>query len=201
MSSADSYASQADHLNAPASEARSFMQTCRDIEKIFADLKAAEAAEAERQLKWDRRYLAMARDWAITCSKDPSTKTGAVLVSPDQTHVQVGYNGFARGVNDAPERYADRALKYKLVCHCEVNAIIFARRDLTGYTLYTWPFMSCSDCAKYVIQAGIARCVAPPTPPDQATRWEESTRLATMQFAEAGVRLDIIPEEACPSPA
>lgn len=145
-----------------------------------------------KQRTWDEHFLKMA-ELVAQKSKDPSTKTGAVIVAADRTVMSTGYNGFARGVNDDPERYANRELKYKIVCHCELNAIILAKRDLNGCTLYTHPFMSCSNCAKYVIQAGIKRCVAPPLPEHLKERWGEDTRLAEMQFQEAGVKLDILP--------
>jgi|SRR5271170_6623263 len=145
-----------------------------------------EVEQAKRQAKWDARYLELAKHIA-QWSKDPSTKTGAVIVSPQGAVVSVGYNGFARGVNDTDERLNDRETKYKLVVHCERNAIIFAQRDLTGCTLYTWPFMSCSPCAGMVIQAGITRCVAPQ---NDNPRWQEDFKLSQQQFAEAGVVLD-----------
>ena len=53
--------------------------------------------------KWDRRFLALAEhvaDW----SKDPSTKTGAVIVRPDRTIASMGYNGFPRGMADTDDR-------------------------------------------------------------------------------------------------
>ena len=142
-----------------------------------------------RQTRWDKRYLELARHVA-SWSKDPSTKTGAVITAPDGRVVSVGYNGFAKGVDDTPERYNDRDLKYKMIVHCERNAILFAKRDLAGCTLYTWPFMSCSVCAAMVIQAGIKRCVAPPVPPHLLERWgHDMNVLATTMFNEAGVEV------------
>lgn len=146
-------------------------------------------AAANRQKKWDLRYLELAR-FVAQWSKDPSTKTGAVIVAADGSLVSTGYNGFAKGVQDDSERYVNRDLKYKMIVHCERNAIIFARRDLAGCTLYTWPFMSCSVCAGMVIQAGIARCVAPPVPEHLRARWEDDMAIATMMFKEAGVVVD-----------
>lgn len=139
--------------------------------------------------KWDRRFLELARHIS-TWSRDPSTQTGAVIADGKRI-ISVGYNGFATGVVDTPERYANREIKYKLICHCERNAIIFAQRPLHGMTLYTFPFMSCSICASMVIQSGIKRCVAPKTPPHLAERWGEDLKLAEQQFHEALVRLDL----------
>lgn len=148
----------------------------------------------DRQLKWDRRFLEVAKLIA-SWSKDPSTQTGAVIVDQNKRIISCGYNGFAKGADDSPERYADRDLKYKLIVHCERNAIIFAQRNLEGCTLYTWPFMSCSVCAAMVIQSGITRCVAPPIPADKAARWEEDMKLSRNYLEECGVTVDIVEME------
>jgi dCMP deaminase len=140
--------------------------------------------------KWDLRFLGLAKHIS-TWSKDPSTKTGAVIVDLDRRVKSVGYNGFAKGVNDTPERLNNRELKYKLVVHCERNAILFAD-SVKGCTLYTWPFCSCSVCASMVIQAGIKRCVAPPIPDSLKGRWGEDVLLTEQIFKEAGVVLDLI---------
>lgn len=141
--------------------------------------------------KWDLRFLELAK-LVSTWSKDPSTQTGACIVDQDRRVVSVGYNGFAKGVQDHPERYADRDLKYKLIVHCERNAILFAKRDLTGCTLYTYPFMSCSVCAGMVIQSGITRCVAPKIPDDKKERWAEDMALSEQIFREAGVEVCLL---------
>ncbi|MEK6862143.1 MAG: deaminase [Nanoarchaeota archaeon] len=140
--------------------------------------------------KWDRRFLELAKHIA-QWSKDPSTKTGAVIVNKDNRIISTGFNGFPQGILDSEERYNDRELKYQMIIHGDLNAILFARQDLTGYTLYTWPFMSCSKCASLVIQSGIARCVAPKTPEDIDSRWHDSLELSKQLFKEAGIKLDI----------
>ncbi len=138
--------------------------------------------------RWDLRYLQMAR-FVSSFSKDPSTKTGAVIVAPNKSVVSMGYNGFAQGVDDSDERLNNRELKYKLVVHCERNAIIFAQRDLSGCTLYTWPFMSCAPCAGMVIQAGITRVVAPQ---NDNPRWVADFELSRQMFNEAKVQVDFL---------
>ena len=144
-----------------------------------------------RKRKWDIRFLEMAR-FVSLWSKDPSTQTGAVIVDANNRLVSVGYNGFPQGVNDSPERYADRDLKYKMIVHCERNAILFAQRDLAGCTLYTYPFISCSVCAGMVIQSGITRCVAPSIPEEKQARWKEDMDLSVNMLREAGVQVDIM---------
>lgn len=144
-----------------------------------------------RQKKWDQRFLNHTCEVA-SWSKDPSTKVGAVIVDNDLSIISEGFNGFARRVKDLPERYSNRDLKYTMIVHAEINAIIFARRDLRGCTLYTWPFMPCSSCAAIIINTGISRCVAPPVPDHLRDRWQENMEIARMQFEEAGVVLDIV---------
>jgi dCMP deaminase len=137
-----------------------------------------------KKLKWDLRFLELAKfisQWSL----DPSTKVGAVIVDKDKRAiVSVGYNGFAKGVIDSDERLNNRDLKYKLVCHGEMNAILFAKRDLTNCTLYTYPFACCSNCASYVIQTGISRVVFPRTSNE---RWLESINLSKKVWDEAGI--------------
>lgn len=156
-----------------------------EIEKDFAIARMEEKA---RQDKWDRRFIDLAKHVA-SWSKDPSTQTGAVIVDKNRRVVSVGYNGLSQGVKDLPERLNNRDIKYKIIVHCERNAIIFAQRDLTGCILYTYPFMSCSTCASMVIQAGITRCVAPAS---DNPRWQEEFALAREIFGEAGVTVDEI---------
>lgn len=136
--------------------------------------------------KWDQRFLDMARS-VSQWSKDPSTQTGAVIVRPDRTVASVGYNGFPRGVKDLPERLKDRDMKYDMIVHCEMNAIISAQEPLYGYTLYCFPFTCCARCAAHVIQAGITRVVSPPPSEGVMSRWSNSLRTARQMFDEAGV--------------
>lgn len=138
--------------------------------------------------KWDARFLELAEHVGSKWSRDPSTKVGAVIVRPDKTVASMGYNGFPRGVQDDEARYADRQLKYKLVCHAEANAIVSASEKLTGCTVYVSPLFPCQECAKLVIQSGITRVVAPPMNED---RWQESNHMAALMFAEAGVSVDV----------
>jgi len=141
---------------------------------------------------WDNFFLGLAK-YAATASKDPSTQTGAVIVDPEtKAIVSIGFNGFPRGIAD-DDRLNDRAIKYEIVVHCEINALVFARRSLEHCTLYTYPFMSCSRCAAIMIQAGITRCVAPIATSEQNERWGENFKLTRQLFVEAGVELLEVP--------
>ena len=141
---------------------------------------------------WDIYYLNMARYVSVK-SKDPSTRTGAVIVRPDRSLCSIGFNGFPKGMDDDPALYADREKKYSRTVHCEVNATIFTKENLKGYTLYTWPFSSCDRCAVQMIQAGIGRFVFPELPPDKKERWGVSMQWAQDYMAEAGREVVEVP--------
>lgn len=112
-------------------------------------------------LSWDQRYLRLTHQVALW-SKDPSTQCGAVLVRPNRTLASVGFNGFPRGMSDAPELYADRPTKYGRVIHSEWNAIQSSHDpSLEGYTVYAWPMPPCDLCTAALAQKGIARVVCP----------------------------------------
>ena len=136
---------------------------------------------------WNRRFLALAEHIA-TWSKDPSTKVGAVIVDANRRIISTGYNGFPRGVEDWPSRLDNRDVKYEMIVHGEINAIVFANQSLQGAVLYTWPFMPCSRCAGIVIQSGIRTVVAPY---NDNPRWQASFELTEQMFLEAGVQLII----------
>lgn len=135
--------------------------------------------------KWDRRFLELARHVA-GWSKDPSTKCGCALVNSDRTIASLGYNGLARGVIDTPDRLGLRDLKLSMTLHAEDNAILSASQQLTGCTAYIWPMPPCSNCAARLIQAGIARVVAPAP----GERWAQSCRLGRDMLWEAGVDVE-----------
>lgn len=140
----------------------------------------------EYRQKWDLRFLSMAR-FIASWSKDPSTQVGAVIFDEQNRVVSLGYNGLPAGVAD--KDLNDREKKYKLIIHAETNAILFAKRDLTGHAIATYPFMPCSNCSSAIIQAGIKRVIYPSPDAEKALRWGDSFKLATDQFAEAGVVL------------
>jgi dCMP deaminase len=138
--------------------------------------------------KWDKFYLELAEKIS-ELSKDPSTKTGAVIVTPDNVVLSMGYNGFPRKIEDTEERLNDRETKYELIVHCEMNALIHAERNVSGHTLYTWPFLSCPRCAVHMIQAGITRVVAPRCPADKLDRWNDALERTKKLFDEAGIEV------------
>ncbi len=90
-------------------------------------------------------------------SKDPNTKVGCVLVSPDGREVSTGWNGFPAGMKETAELW-QRPHKYERVIHAELNAILNARRDLTGWTIYS-TLLPCTQCCLAIIQSKIGRVV------------------------------------------
>jgi len=139
-------------------------------------------------MKWHKRFLELANHIA-TWSHDPSTRVGAVIVRPDRTVASMGYNGFPRGVDDSPDRYNNRSMKYQFICHAEANAIVSAKENLSGAVLYSSPLHPCNECAKLVIQSGI-KTVVTCSPKEQ--RWADSFKVASQMFKETGVEVILI---------
>lgn len=120
-----------------------------------------------------------------TKSKD-STKVGAVLSTPEGSHILTGYNGPPRGVVDSPDRF-ERPRKYLFASHAEQNIIAFAAREgirTNGCTI-TVTHHPCSSCARSIIQAGIV-CVEIG---DGKTNMPDSEfEAAAQMFEESAVR-------------
>lgn len=137
--------------------------------------------------KWDERFIELAKlvgSW----SKDPSTQVGAVIVDEKNRIVSVGYNGFPQKISDN-DRLNDRDKKYNVIVHAEANAILFANRDLSGCTIYTYPFQPCSSCSGLIIQSGIKRVVTVRTNND---RWRTDFSTAAQMLIEAEVAIDYV---------
>ena len=136
--------------------------------------------------KWDTRFLGLAAHISAW-SKDPSSQVGAVFTDGNRI-VSLGYNGFAAGVEDKPERLSDRNCKLNLTIHAEENAMIFAKRDLSGCTVYvTHP--PCPRCASKLIQEEVARVVYISPSEDFLSRWAEDLKLSGEMYREAGVEV------------
>lgn len=134
---------------------------------------------------WDFKFLDLAKLTAAH-SNDPSTKTGAVIVRPDRTVCAAGYNHFPWGMEETPELMANREEKYSRIVHCEINALIDTRESLAGYTLYTWPFLSCERCCVQMLQAGITTFVAPKATAEQEARWGAAFEKTRRYINEVG---------------
>ena len=93
-------------------------------------------------------------------SKDPSTKVGCVIVSPDKRRITTGYNGFPSDIPDYEDWWNNRDVesdgiaKYDICQHAEINAIIQARTNLQGWSLYC-THRPCLSCTGIIISSGI----------------------------------------------
>lgn len=134
-------------------------------------------------------------------SNDPSTKVGAVIVSEDGDIVGTGYNRFAKGVRELPERMTDRETKYKMMSHAEVNAIKVAGARARGGTIYVVPSFTipclCHSCANACAEAGIKFAVGyvpGPEAVERAARWADSLAVAKTICDEAGIGYYGVPQ-------
>jgi dCMP deaminase len=138
---------------------------------------------------WANRFLDLAR-LVASWSKDPRTKVGAVAVLDKRTR-ETGYNGLPQGVLDLPERMLP-PVKYIWTAHAEANMVATAARPrLAGTTVYvTHP--CCSECAKLLIQAGVARvCIgAGETVMQNDPERQEGFEAAMTMFREKGVEVE-----------
>jgi len=129
---------------------------------------------------WDRRYFSLAMEIA-GWSKD-STKVGAICIAPDRRQMVAGYNGFPRNILDTDERLANKVEKNRLTVHAEANVVINATVLLNGWTLYVTK-APCTDCAKLLINADLARIVMP----NPGGSWLDSQLFAISLFTEANI--------------
>lgn len=90
-------------------------------------------------------------------SKDPNTKVGCILVSPDHRKVRMGWNSMPSKLLETDDRW-QRPEKYRRVIHAEESAILNAREDLTGWTAFL-SMPPCPSCCRLLIHAGIKRIV------------------------------------------
>lgn len=141
-------------------------------------------------MRWSEYYRQLA-EVAKTKSKDKSTQVGAILVSPDNTVISLGYNSFPRGiVDDRPERQ-ERPEKYFWFEHAERNAIYNAARSGVSTlmsTMYLTVPVVCCDCARAIINAGIANVwMVQGDPSAMGPQWVEHATRTLQMFKEAGV--------------
>lgn len=124
----------------------------------WPDLKvwscATDDERVARNFRKAAQWLSTVAMHAELHSKDPRTKVGAAILTPDWRVISIGYNGFPIGTPDDPAMWADRTTKYKHVIHAESNAIDMARQDLSG-TMLVCNLYPCHLCAQRIAQNGI----------------------------------------------
>jgi dCMP deaminase len=117
---------------------------------------------------------------------------GCVVVR-DRAIISTGYNGFPEGVEDTPERYNNRELKYRYTVHAEQNAVYNAAKRgvaLDGAQMFVNGLPCCHECAKAVIQSGISKVWMRHGP--MLDKWRESWADTQVLFTEAGVEYECV---------
>ena len=110
-----------------------------------------------KQLKYDKAYLRMAREWA-KLSYCQRKQVGAIIVK-DRMIISDGYNGTPTGFENFCED--DEGYTKWYVLHAEANAILkvaASTQSSKGATLYI-TLSPCQNCSKLIHQAGIIRVV------------------------------------------
>lgn len=134
----------------------------------------------ENYITWDEMFMSIAETAAMR-SKDPNTQHGSCIVKNSKV-LSVGYNGLVYGLNDngypimsvdknemwmVPKEgliydYWERSQKDNWCAHSEFNAILNAKCDLKGSTLFLYStkgYYPCKECAKMIVQCEICEVV------------------------------------------
>ena len=134
-----------------------------------------------KQLKYDKAYLRMAKEWAKLSYCD-RRQVGAIIVK-DRMIISDGYNGTPTGFENICED--DEGYTKWYVLHAEANAILkvaASTQSCKGSTLYV-TLSPCQGCSKLIHQAGIKRVV-------YSTQYKD---LSGVEFLEkAGIEVQFI---------
>lgn len=140
-------------------------------------------------MNWDEYFINIAEQVKLK-SKDKRTQIGVVVVGKDNEIVSTGYNSFPRGINDNLNERQERPEKYFWFEHAERNAIYNAARigvSTLGTTMYMTCGMSCSDCARAIINSGVSKIVLRKGKGAKGDKWNESSVRSIKMFEEAGI--------------
>lgn len=113
--------------------------------------------QKKKQLKYDKAYLRIAREWS-KLSHCNRKQVGALIVK-DRMIISDGYNGTPTGFENPCEDEEGYTKWY--VLHAEANAILKvagSTQSCEGATLYI-TMSPCKECSKLIHQAGIKRLV------------------------------------------
>ncbi|MCM4157330.1 dCMP deaminase family protein [Gramella sp. AN32] len=111
----------------------------------------------EKQLKFDKAYLRIAREWS-KLSHCNRKQVGALIVK-DRMIISDGYNGTPTGFENFCEDEEGYTKWY--VLHAEANAILKvagSTQSCKDATLYI-TMSPCKECSKLIHQSGIKRLV------------------------------------------
>jgi len=145
---------------------------------------------------WAMRFIQLAEIFA-SYSKDPSTKVGAVAISPDRRIIIPGYNGFPAALQDLPSRLENRDQRLKFTVHAEENVLITLRSllpptspSIKGWTLFT-THHPCSKCALALLNSPIDTVIysTSPSTADFELRWREDLSVSSDILEEGNIGL------------
>jgi dCMP deaminase len=140
-------------------------------------------------MNWDEYFINIAEQVKLK-SKDNNTKIGVVLVGKNNEIVSTGYNSFPRGINDDVVERQEKPEKYFWFEHAERNCIYNAARigvSTLGTTMYMTCGISCADCARAIISAGVEKIVLRSGKGAMSPKWQESAERSNKMFKEAGI--------------
>ncbi len=140
-------------------------------------------------MNWDEYFINIAHQVKLK-SKDIHTQIGVVIVGKDNEIVSTGYNSFPRGINDGLNERQERPEKYFWFEHAERNAIYNAARigvSTLGTKMYMTCDISCADCARGIINAGIKEVIFCHSEKPWPQVWIDSANRSKQMFLEAGI--------------
>jgi len=154
-------------------------------------------------MNWDEYFFDIIES-VLKKSKDPSTRVGSIIVSPDHEIVSTGFNGFPKRVQDVSnnlkniEARYERSQKLLFTEHAERNAIYAAARrgtPLDGCTIYV-DWTPCADCMRGIIQSGIVEVVLNGRSESfnneaLQKRWADHIECSNTMASEAGVLIRV----------
>ena len=128
---------------------------------------------------------------AASLSPNRVRKVGAVLVARDGTEI-AACNTFPAGVRDVEERHAGDG-RFVWMEHAERHAIFEAARRgvATAGACLTTTFFPCIDCARAIVDAGVA-CLDTPKPDFDDPVWGGSFERSQIILREGGVEIRIV---------
>jgi len=133
--------------------------------------------------KWVDRFMDTAQN-VSGWSNDGSRQVGAVIAQGKHV-ISSGYNGQPANIDIIP---IDKNHKNSLTIHAECNAILHAKRDLEGCSIFVYGLPPCQHCALLIVQANI-RTVYYRLSRPISLRWEYECNAALATFECAGVQV------------
>jgi dCMP deaminase len=140
------------------------------------------------------QYFKLARCMADIFSKDPATKVGTIILKEGTMQIlSVGYNGFARGVDETNRERWERPAKYDFCVHSEINSICNAARSGTSLegSIAVVTLYPCCDCCRALIQSGVKTLVTLP-PNYEDPKWGDQFRVSKLMMDEAGIEIMLL---------